>query len=253
MSDSTTHPIEYGLIGKKLSHSFSKKYFTRKFQREGIPSAYELYELEEADELPALLAQQPQLKGINVTIPFKKKVLKYLDELSHDAKSIGAVNTIKVGPGPRLVGYNTDCYGFEESLRGFLGGQSIDRALVLGTGGAAQAIIYVLEEWDIDYRMVSRNPSESNQISYSEVYDLDLTLIPLLINTTPLGMYPVVDQAPDLPYEDLGSDHFVYDLVYNPEETELMKRAATQGAKTCNGLRMLELQAEKAWEIWQGR
>ncbi len=251
MTDFPNHPIEYGLIGRKLSHSFSKRYFTQKFQREGIASAYELFELEQASQLSDLLAQQPQVKGVNVTIPFKKDVLTLLDELSQEAKSIGAVNTIKVGSNSRLMGYNTDCYGFEESLREFLDGQSIDRALVLGTGGAAQAIIYVLEEWDIDYRMVSRTPSESNQISYADVYDLDLTLIPLIINTTPLGMFPVVEQAPDLPYEDLGKDHFVYDLVYNPEETELMKRAAARGAKTCNGLRMLELQAEKAWEIWQ--
>lgn len=241
----------HGLIGRKLSHSFSKQYFTEKFQREQLDARYELFELEEVGQLTALLKEQPQLRGLNVTIPYKQSVMIYLHELSEEAEAIGAVNTIKVMDDHHLKGYNTDCYGFEESLRQFLDGQSVDRALVLGTGGAAQAVIYVLEEWEIDYRLVSRAPKDdSQQISYPDVYDLDLTLIPLIINTTPLGMYPEVDEAPDLPYEDLGEGHYVYDLVYNPPVTRFMQKAAAQGARTCNGLRMLELQAEKAWEIW---
>ncbi len=242
----------YGLIGRKLSHSFSKRYFTEKFTRESIQSAYELFEMDDAGELKNLLRNNPQLKGLNVTIPFKEDVMLYLHELSEEAEEIGAVNTIKVMDDQHLKGFNTDAYGFEESLREFLEGQSIDRALVLGTGGASKAVMYVLEEWEIDYRLVSRKPVDDNHISYTDVYDLDLTLIPLIINTTPLGMYPKVHQFPDIPYEDLGPDHYVYDLVYNPEKTQFMERAADKGAKTCNGLRMLELQAERAWEIWQG-
>jgi shikimate dehydrogenase len=243
--------VHYGLIGRKLSHSFSKRYFSDKFEQEDIDSAYELFEIEEAGQLVNLLREQPQLHGLNVTIPYKQDVMIYLHELSPEAEAIGAVNTIKVLPDHQLKGYNTDCFGFEESLRTFLDGQSVDRALVLGTGGAAQAVVYVLEQWDIDYRLVSRRPTDAHHISYADVYDLDLTLIPLIINTTPLGMYPNVDHAPDLPYEDLGVDHFVYDLVYNPPQTQLMRRAAAQGARTCNGLNMLQLQAEKAWQIWQ--
>jgi len=240
----------YGLIGKTLSHSFSKQYFTDKFAREQIQAAYQLFELADIGDLSQLLKDQPQLRGLNVTLPYKQQVMPFLHELSTIAQGVGAVNTIRIKEG-ELKGYNTDVYGFEESLREFLDGQSIDAALVLGTGGAAQAVVYVLEEWEIDYRLVSRTPKASNEIGYPDVFDFDLTLFPLIINTTPLGQYPAVDGAPDIPFEDLGEGHFAYDLVYNPKETEFMKRAAAQGAKVCNGLRMLELQAERAWELWQ--
>jgi shikimate dehydrogenase len=241
----------YGLIGKSLSHSFSQRYFTEKFAREGIDAAYELFALPDMQSLPILLQEQPALRGLNVTIPYKQVVIEQLDELSEDAAAVGAVNTITVSPN-QLKGYNTDIHGFEESLRELLEGQSVDRALVLGTGGAAKAVTYILEQWEIDFRLVSRTPRESHEIGYSDVYDFDLTLFPLIVNCTPLGMYPEVDTAPDIPYEDLGEGHFIYDLVYNPAETKFMRLARERGAKTCNGLRMLELQAEWAWRIWQG-
>lgn len=242
----------YGLIGKSLSHSFSKRYFTEKFAREGIDAAYELFALPDTESLQVLLQEQPALRGLNVTIPYKQAVIPHLDELSEDAAAVGAVNTITVSP-DKLKGYNTDIHGFEDSLRELLDGQSVDRALVLGTGGAAKAVVYILDQWEIDYRLVSRAPKESNEIGYPDVYDFDLTLFPLIVNCTPLGMAPDVDSAPDIPYEDLGPGHFIYDLVYNPAETKFMRLAAERGAKTCNGLRMLELQAEWAWRIWQGK
>lgn len=242
----------YGLIGRKLGHSFSKRYFTEKFAREQIDAHYELFELADISEFPSLLKQHPQLRGLNVTLPYKQKVIPYLDALSDDAEKIGAVNTIRIGP-DGLTGYNTDIHGFEDSLRELLKGQSVDRGLVLGTGGAARAVVYILNEWEIDYRLVSRQPKESHEIGYPDVYDFDLTLFPLIVNCTPLGMYPDVDSAPDIPYEDLSKGHFAYDLVYNPAETKFMRLSAAQGASTCNGLRMLELQAEWAWKIWQGR
>jgi shikimate dehydrogenase len=248
MTDST--PL-YGLIGRTLSHSFSKQYFTDKFAREQIQARYELFAMPDIQSLPLLLQEQPSLRGLNVTIPYKREVIPYLDVLSADAEAVGAVNTIAIGP-DGLKGYNTDIHGFEESLRELLGGQSIDRALVLGTGGAALAVVHVLNEWEIDYRLVSRTPKESHEIGYPDVFDFDLTLFPLIVNCTPLGMQPDYHTAPDIPYEDLGKGHFIYDLVYNPAETKFMRLAAARGAKTCNGLRMLELQAEWAWKIWQG-
>jgi len=247
-----SHPTPlYGLIGKSLSHSFSKRYFTEKFAREGIDAAYELFALPDIQSLQILLQEQPALRGLNVTIPYKQAVIQHLDELSDDAAAVGAVNTIAVSP-DQLKGYNTDIHGFEESLRELLGGHSVDRALVLGTGGAAKAVTYILEQWEIDFRLVSRTPRESHEIGYPDVYDFDLTLFPLIVNCTPLGMTPDVDSAPDIPYEDLGEGHFIYDLIYNPAETKFMRLARERGAKTCNGLRMLELQAEWAWRIWQG-
>jgi len=189
--------------------------------------------------------------GFNVTIPHKQAVIPYLDDLTVQARQIGAVNTIRWAQG-RLEGYNTDCYGFDYTLREFLGQDDIPPALVLGTGGASKAVVYVLEqELEIrEYYVVSRNPVGARQLSYGELDVMDLGQFPLIINTTPIGMYPDVDAAPIFPYDRIGPEHFVYDLIYNPAETVFLARCKAQGARTLNGMPMLVGQAEKAWEIW---
>ena len=247
---------KYGLIGYPLSHSFSEQYFTQKFGQEGISDAsYELFPLTSIDDLPALLRSQPDLVGLNVTIPYKQQVIPLLDRLDPVAERIGAVNTIKINPASlEQVGYNSDYYGFQQSLQTWVGERSISRALVLGTGGASRAVVCALQDLGIDYRYVSRRSSEE-AISYEQLRtERALADFPLIINTTPLGMSPQVDTAPDLDYQQLSSEHFCYDLVYNPEETLFMRRSRAQGAgaRTKNGLEMLHLQAEKSWEIWNG-
>ena len=241
----------YGLIGKKLGHSFSKKYFTEKFAREGISSQYELYELPSIEEFLGLWEKYPRLKGLNVTIPYKAEVIPYLDLLMPEAYSVHAVNTIRRDK-EGLIGYNSDIHGFWTSLENFLAGAEPSAALILGTGGAARAVAYVLEHFakipEITY--VSRNPSGPGQMSYANVAQAQLEAYPLIINTTPLGMYPEISSAPPIPYEQLNSNHFVYDLVYNPEETRFLSLAKAQGAKVLNGMPMLIGQAEKSWEFW---
>ncbi|WKN32859.1 shikimate dehydrogenase [Porifericola rhodea] len=240
----------YGLIGYRLSHSFSRKYFSDKFQREHISNAeYGLFELEDIQELPELLEEQPEIRGLNVTIPYKQQVMRYLDELDGSAKKVGAVNTIKFLKGKR-IGYNTDYYGFKESLEKWVEGAKIEKALILGTGGASRAVKCALYDMGIEYIMVSREASE-HAVSYAELKEkYDLQDYPLIINTTPLGMSPHTEVCPDLSYEKLSASHLCYDLVYNPEETLFMKKAAEQGAAVKNGMEMLHLQAEKSWEIW---
>ena len=243
----------YGLIGYPLSHSFSKRYFNEKFRREALESYhYELFPLEKIEALPALLKAHPGLRGLNVTIPYKQQVMAYLDELDEGAAAVGAVNTIKIREG-RLTGYNTDVFGFERSLRTFLEDNGAEvaglQALVLGTGGAAKAVAYVLRKMGIRFQWVSRN----NKPGYLTYQRLNETLMQdhrLIINTTPLGMLPKVETYPEIPFQHIGPQHLLYDLVYNPEETTFMARGRQQGAAVHNGLAMLHLQAEKAWEIW---
>lgn len=245
----------YGLIGYPLSHSFSKQYFTEKFARAGISnSAYRLFPLESIDNLPLLLQSLPELVGFNVTIPYKEQVLEYLDEIDPAAAQIGAVNTVKVNNG-KLKGYNTDVYGFEQSLTDFLrkgkGFSYVKNALILGTGGASKAVAFILNKSKINYRYVSRR-SGRGYLTYDSIDTADLTDYQLIINTTPLGMSPRTDSCPDLPYRGLTDEHYLYDLVYNPEETLFLQKGKERGARTKNGLEMLYLQAEKAWEIWTG-
>lgn len=240
----------FGLIGQKLGHSFSKKYFTEKFEREKIEGQYELYEIPTIKELPALWARVP-LSGMNVTIPYKQEVMDYLDEISPEAAAVGAVNTVLFREG-RKIGYNTDTYGFRLSLLNFLGDTKPEQALVLGNGGAAKAVRYVLEQ-QLGYKpclTVSRSAAGPNQITYADLKELNLDDYPLIVNTTPLGMYPYEEDAPAIPYERLGEGHFAYDLIYNPAETRFMQLAEQHGAQACNGMEMLILQAEGAWEIW---
>ncbi len=243
----------FGLIGFPLSHSFSEKYFAEKFRNENIKDAkYKLFPIESIDAMPNMIKNMPDLYGLNVTIPYKQEAMKYLDKLDDIASEIKAVNTIKIereNDSIVLKGFNTDAYGFMDSMKPYLNNKH-RKALVLGTGGASKAVIYVLKKLDIDYLMASRTPRENNHISYNDISVELLNDYKVIINTSPLGMYPKTDMAPDLPYHALGEDHLLYDLVYNPEETKFMALGKAQGAATCNGLKMLYLQAEKAWEIW---
>ncbi|ELR71790.1 Shikimate 5-dehydrogenase I alpha [Fulvivirga imtechensis AK7] len=242
-------PELYGLIGKKLSHSFSKKFFTEKFEREGLDQCrYELFELREIDELPALISANPYLKGLNVTIPYKEAVQPFLYKVDDAALKIGAVNVIKVEAG-KLYGYNSDFYGFKNSLMAWLEGNYKHRALVLGTGGASRAVVATLESLQIPYRLVSRQ-SVSNVLTYEEITPEIISTHHLLINTTPLGMYPNTSTIPQLPYEAVTPRHYLYDLVYNPLETAFLLQGKAHGASTKNGLEMLHLQAEESWRLW---
>ena len=240
---------KFGLIGFPLTHSFSRKYFTQKFQEEHISDAvYELFELPELQKLPELILQNPELKGLSVTIPHKQNVIPLLDELDETAAKIGAVNTIKISGG-KLKGYNTDVIGFRESLKNFLPQNFTSKALILGTGGAAQAVKAALNELQIPFQSVSRN-ADSGDLTYEELTAEIIEKHQLIINTTPLGTYPEIEICPPIPYGFLTPDHFLFDLVYNPEETLFMKNGRGKGAKTKNGYEMLVLQAEAAWQIW---
>lgn len=240
---------KFGLIGRKLGHSFSKRYFSEKFEREGITDAvYELYELPEIGDFPALLAREPELLGLNVTVPYKEAVIPYLDELDESAARIGAVNTIKLSA-KGLTGYNTDFIGFRDTLKQFYPIEAGGKALVLGTGGAAKAVWAALDTLGIAYTSVSRNPAQ-NELNYAAITPEVLQAYPLIVNTTPLGMAPDTASAPAIPYEGLTANHYLYDLVYNPGETLFLQRGRAVGARTLNGLPMLYAQADAAWQIW---
>jgi len=241
----------YGLIGYPLSHSFSRKYFSEKFEKEGIQNCdYQLFPMKNIEELPALLAEKPALQGLNVTIPYKQQVQKFLDKIDDRAEKIGAVNVIKIDQG-KLAGYNSDYFGFRESLLKFMHDRKNLKALVLGTGGAAKAVKVVLQDLGITFLEVSRQ-EKSKVVTYQHLHENKelLQTHNLIINTTPLGMSPLVDSFPAINYHDLTSRHLLYDLVYNPEETQFMQLGKEAGAKVKNGLEMLYLQAEKSWEIW---
>ena len=241
---------QLGLIGRPLSHSFSKSYFTKKFRELGLTNYhYDLFELETIKDILPLVKSTPGLVGLNVTIPYKKKVMSFLDEISAEAKAIGAVNVIRIYK-EQLFGFNTDYYGFKTSLLNWLPESWQGKALVLGTGGASLAVIAALTDCEIPFKVVSRN-SRPDLLTYDQVKTGDiLATHRLVLNTTPLGMQPQVETAPDLDYNKLGPRHFLFDLVYNPASTTFMKRGLSQGAMVKNGLEMLELQAEKAWDIW---
>lgn len=241
----------FGLIGRTLGHSFSARYFADKFQREGLADThrYDLFELPEIECVKELIATTEGLVGFNVTIPYKQQIIPYLDSLSAEARNIGAVNCVKIESDGRLTGYNTDIDGIRLSLDKLLGNVEIDAALVLGTGGASQAVQYVLAERNIPYSIVSRDSAKGN-LTYDDLKVEVTSSHHLIINSSPVGMYPHVDQCPDIPYELLTADHYLFDLVYNPERTLFAERAATMGAHTLCGLDMLYAQAESAWRIW---
>lgn len=242
--------IRYGLIGKPLSHSFSQRYFTEKFEREGlVDHRYDLFELDSIDELRALVSETSGLRGLNVTIPFKQTVLPLLDAEDRLAAAVGAVNTIRV-EGGKLIGFNTDVEGFRQTLMPLLQGRK-PRALVLGSGGASRAVAFVLKELGIKFRVVSRS-RERGDMTYDLVEPIVVDVCTLIINTTPLGMHPDTASLPPIPYEAIGPKHVLIDLVYNPERTAFLSEGQRRGAAIANGSQMLRAQAEASWRIWNG-
>ena len=241
----------YGIIGYPLGHSCSPQYFNQKFQAEGINARYLSFEMQEITELPDLLDRYPELCGFNVTIPHKQNILPFLDAISDEAQAIGAVNCVKVdhrNGKAFLTGFNTDMYGFRNALLQFMPSH-IKKALILGNGGAAKAVRYALRSLQMEVLTVSRQPQGEDQIGYSELTKL-LPDFPLIVNTTPLGTWPNTDTCPDIPYQQLTPGHYLFDLVYNPETTEFMKRGLANNAHVCNGYAMWLGQAEKNLSIF---
>ncbi len=238
----------YALIGKSLAHSFSEKYFSKKFLIEKTSASYINLEIEKIEDMRSVISKH-KITGFNVTIPFKVSIMDYIEELSSEAKSIGAVNTVVVSNNG-WKGYNTDAFGFKESIKPFLK-RHHRKALILGTGGASKAVSFVLRTMGLDVLFVSRKPSEINQISYDDINEKTLEFFPFIINCTPLGTFPNINDKPDLPYSKLTENNFLYDLVYNPSETSFLKEGKKNGAQVLNGQSMLELQAEKSWDIWR--
>ena len=233
----------YGLIGENLSHSFSQQYFQKKFSKERIKdSQYLNFEINDISCLRELI-QKKNIKGLNITIPFKEKVIPILDEITEDAKEIGAVNTIQIN-GNKLIGHNTDIFGFEKSITPLLNGRN--NAIILGNGGASRAIQFVLLKKGISFNVFSRNL----MLKFSDITVENIQTHGLIINATPLGMYPNNETFPELPYNAINSQHLLYDLVYNPEESQFLKKGLAKGAQIQNGKQMLYLQAEKSWKIW---
>ena len=238
----------FGLLGRNISYSFSRTYFTQKFAAEGIEAVYENFDLQHISEFPEVLRKHPDLKGLNVTIPYKEEIFQFLDRLDPEASAIGAVNTIKIENDGSLTGYNTDHAGFTGAIMPFLKPHH-QKALILGTGGASKAVNYALKKLKIKPLFVSRNSSK-NGLLYEDLSAELLKEYTVIINTTPLGTFPITEEFPTIPVKYLGEKHLVFDLVYNPPQTRLMQLAQQQGATVLNGEKMLELQAEKAWEIW---
>ncbi len=236
---------QYGLIGKKLSHSFSPSYFSKKFMELGVNAQYLAYELEQIDEVKTLFAKS--INGFNITIPYKEEIIPFLDGLNEDATEIGAVNCVENIDG-KFIGHNTDWVGFKDSLLDLIG-SSRDNALVLGFGGAAKAVVYALKKLGIKYKIVSRQQGDKF-IKYDELNEEIILNHSIIINTTSLGMYPHIDTFPELPYDHISKAHFLYDLVYNPELTLFLEKGKNKGASIKNGHDMLILQAEESWRIW---
>ncbi len=237
---------KYGLIGKNLEHSFSKAYFNEKFEVNGINASYENLSLESIDAISEVLKQN--YSGCNVTIPYKEAIIPYLDELSDEAKQVGAVNTIEFKDG-KTIGHNTDVFGFKQMIKPFFKSHH-ERAMIIGTGGAAKAVAFVLENLGANIIYVSRNPEGDNEFGYDEINENMVKFNGVIVNTTPVGMYPNVGQEVALPYEFMNEKHLAIDLIYNPTETVFLKKAKAQGSWVLNGLTMLHQQAEKAWGIW---
>jgi shikimate dehydrogenase len=245
---------KYGLIGFPLGHSFSISYFNEKFQNENIDAQYMNFEIPVIENLPVVLASNPELKGLNVTIPYKEKVIGYLDDISPEARAIGAVNVIRVtrkGGKPVLKGFNSDVIGFTRSIEPMLE-KFHKKALILGTGGASKAINYGLKSLGLQTQFVSRS-KKAGSILYEDVTPETIQEYNVIVNCTPLGMYPKANECPNLPYEAMDNHTILYDLIYNPDETLFMQNGAKQGATVKNGLEMLLLQAFASWEFWHGK
>jgi len=239
----------FGLIGYPLSHSFSKKYFTEKFEKEGLTDCnYELFPIPSIDKLPEILKNYPELEGLNVTVPFKHLVLSYLHSVAGIPGELKACNCIKI-EGGKLSGYNTDYIGFEKSFTPLLKSYH-KKALLLGNGGATAAVKFILKKLKIDFDIVSRTIHDGATLTYKDIDDKSIKQNTIIINTTPLGMYPDADGCPDIPYQFISDKHLLYDLVYNPAKTLFLQRGEERGATIKNGGEMLVLQAEESWHIW---
>lgn len=242
----------FGLLGKNISYSFSKSYFSEKFSQLGLKEyRYENFDIASITDFPELINQHKTLlRGFNVTIPYKQEIIPYLDEIDEVAEQIGAVNTVKISPTGKLIGHNTDVIGFRESLKPLIQ-KHHKKALVLGTGGASFAICFALQQLKIAYLKVSRSPQQQNEISYAEINQDILKEYSIIINCTPLGTHPNINEKPTISYSFLGKQHLLYDLVYNPAVTAFLAEGKIKNATIKNGLEMLELQAEESWKIWQ--
>ncbi|CAM1333670.1 shikimate dehydrogenase family protein [Tenacibaculum aestuariivivum] len=242
---------KYALVGRNISYSFSKGYFTDKFKELALDDTeYINFDIQSITELPLKIKENHQyLKGMNVTIPYKLSVFNYLDKIDKKARKIGAVNTIKITKKGKLKGFNTDVYGFKKSLKPLLK-EHHKKALILGTGGASKAVAYVLDKLAIKYLFVSRKPKGKKEISYQDISKHYIENYYLIINCTPLGTHPNINDCPDIPYQFISKKHLLFDLIYNPAETTFLRKGKENKAVIKNGLEMLEQQAEKAWKIW---
>lgn len=237
---------KYGLLGKSLAHSFSKSFFDHYFAQNAINATFENKEITSIEQFPSL--HKEGFSGLTVTIPYKEQIIPYLDELSPEAKAIGAVNVIQLKEGKR-IGHNSDAYGFHQSIKPFLTNKH-ERALIIGTGGASKAVEYVFKSLGIDVFFISRTPNSPNQFSYEEINDHMLNACKVIVNCTPVGTFPAIDECIDFPFHFLTNEHLVIDLIYNPAKTMFLKKAEEKGATILNGESMLKQQALKAWEIW---
>ena len=240
---------KFGLIGKHIDYSFSKAYFTNKFNIEGLPHTYQNFDIEAIEDFLEIIKSTKDLKGLNVTIPYKESVIPYLSNLYKTAEEIGAVNTIKISKNGDLIGYNTDYYGFKKSIEPYLKSNH-KRALILGTGGASKAVVFALKKLGIKHNYVSRSVSDIAKYTYQTISEDIINNHHIIINCTPLGAFPETNACPSIPYDAITKSHLLFDLIYNPEETKFLTIGKLKGANICNGLEMLELQADKAWEIW---
>jgi shikimate dehydrogenase len=238
---------KYGLIGKNLDYSFSKDFFHEKFSEENIDALYENYNIGSISELEEIFKRESRLKGLNITIPYKTAAMGFMDEVERDAKKIGAINVVQFKDGKR-IGHNTDCFGFMKALFPLLEKQH-EKALILGTGGASKAVAHGLKSLGVDYTKVSRKPNKL-QYSYDDLDEEVISENHLIINCTPLGMKPKIEDSPNIPYNGLTKQHLLFDLVYNPKVTQFLANGKIRGCSICNGQKMLEFQAERAWEIW---
>ncbi|HUH27051.1 shikimate dehydrogenase [Gelidibacter sp.] len=240
---------KFGLIGKNIAYSFSRTHFSDKFDNEELPYSYVNFDIETISRFPEILKENNDILGLNVTIPYKEQVIPYLDGLHKTAADIGAVNTIKFYPSGKIKGFNTDYYGFMKSIKPLLKPHHT-HALILGTGGASKAIAYALKKLHLSFDYVSRNAHSNVKYLYSNLTEEDVKNHQVIINCTPIGTYPNVNECPDIPYDGITKEHLLFDLIYNPILTKFLICGEIQGATICNGSKMLEYQAEKAWEIW---
>lgn len=248
MEKTEKQKTNFGLVGKDISYSFSRGYFKKKFDALGLSNySYNNFDLQSITEFPTIFKKTKNIQGLNVTIPYKEEVIQFLDDIDVAAKKIGAVNTIKF-TGKGMTGYNTDAYGFQKSLEPHLKNHH-KKALILGTGGASKAVAFVLEDLGITFSFVSRS-GKNNGFKYEEITDDIISEHTLIINCSPVGTFPNIEEKPAIPYQRISKEHLLFDLIYNPEETAFLSMGKANGATICNGHRMLEFQAEKSWSIW---